>query len=176
VPLLWVGCTGRLAPCRYCGSTVPDGSRRAAFVPNRRGTRHADGYGVLRLVGALDFLGAPSFANDRRNRTARAVPLLCLVPDGSRRAAFVPNRRGTRHADGYGVLRLVGALDFLGAPSFANDRRNRTARAVPLLYEGRHRTARAVPLLLDWIRGDAAQCRRTAGQVELMRFVIVIGA
>jgi hypothetical protein len=74
----------------------------------------------------------------------------------------VRNRRGTRHADGYGVLRLVGALDFLGAPSFANDRR--------------HRTARAVPLLLDWIRGDAAQCRRTAGQVELMRFVIVIGA
>jgi hypothetical protein len=111
--------TGRLAPCRFCGRAAPDGSRRAAFVRNRRGTRHADGYGVLRLVGALDFLGAPSFANHRRNRTARAVPLL---------------------------------------------------------YEGRHRTARAVPLLLDWIRGDAAQCRRTAGQVELMRFVIVIGA
>ncbi|MFM2004164.1 MAG: hypothetical protein RI963_3590, partial [Planctomycetota bacterium] len=47
------------------GGTEPDGSRRAANVPNRRGTRHADGYGVLRLVGALDFLGAPSFANDR---------------------------------------------------------------------------------------------------------------
>jgi hypothetical protein len=80
---------------------------------------------------------------------------LCLVPDGSRRAAFVPNRRGTRHADGYGVLRLVGALDFLGAPSFANDRRNRTARAVPLLWEGC--TGRLAPC-----RFCAEQARYTA--------------
>jgi hypothetical protein len=41
VPLLWEHCTGRLAPCRFCGSTVPDGSRRAAFVSGRERTAYA---------------------------------------------------------------------------------------------------------------------------------------
>ncbi len=32
VPLLYEDRTGRLAPCRYCIGTAPDGSRRAANV------------------------------------------------------------------------------------------------------------------------------------------------
>jgi hypothetical protein len=155
----------------------PDGSRRAAFVGALYRTARA--VPLLCRTGAVHGTSMAMECSDlselwislglRASRTTGGTGRLApcrfcgrAVPDGSRRAAFVPNRRGTRHADGYGVLRLVGALDFLGTPSVANDRRNRTARAVPLL--------------LDWIRGDAAQCRRTAGQVELMRFVIVIGA
>jgi hypothetical protein len=110
---------------------VPDGSRRAAFVPNRRGTRHADGYGVLRLVGALDFLGAPSFANDRRNRTARAVPLLWLVPDGSRRAAIV----GGTVPDGSRRAAFVG-LDPWGRSSMPEDRGAGRVNAFRNRYRG----------------------------------------
>jgi hypothetical protein len=122
--------TGRLAPCRYCGRAVPDGSRRAAFVLNRRGTRHADGYGVLRLVGALDFLGAPSFANDRRNRTARAVPLLW---EGLYRTArAMPLAWEAARA-------IMGAIGRIPNPGYdpktraPNEPNHRTARAVPLM-------------------------------------------
>ena len=66
------GCTGRLAPCRFCGSTVPDGSRHAAGVGG----------------GACDYGG------DRPNPESRVRPQSPCAertesPDGSRRAAIV---------------------------------------------------------------------------------------
>ena len=161
--------TGRLAPCRYCGRAVPDGSRRAAFVGGLYRTARA----VPLLCGTGAVHGTPMAmecsdlselwislglrASRTTGGTGRLAPCrFCgsTEPDGSRRAAFVGALYRTARAMPLAweaARAIMGAIGRIPNPGY-----DPKARAP---NEPNHRTARAVPLLWEHCTGRLAPCR-----------------